>query len=239
MMGLYSLAGEAKAKALDTTVLGEAEREVWRDRARDLGFAVADALVEMGELETAGRHLEGLGGEGSVFRRALLKVRVGDVKGARGLCEGMVVRAADREVLNAMLEVADGDYAAASTRLRACAADGDATAANNFAVVSLYTGHIVTARQTLEDLLHLHRHSDRSRHVDDEAEAEEVEEEEDEEDGSVLPATPGVLFNLCTLYELCTERAGERKEALARRMARRTPGPEFGGWERARVEFKL
>lgn len=227
VMGLYSLAGEARAKARATSLLNNAEREVWRDRVRDLGLRAADALVEMGELETAGRHLEGLGGEGIIFRRALLKVRVGDVKGARALLEGLEAESAEREVLHAVVEVADGNYGAATARLRACAANGDATAANNLAVVGLYTGHIATARQILEDLLHLSHHSDHSHDIDD------------DEAGTVLPATPSVLFNLCTLYELCTERAGERKEVLARRMARRTPGPEFGGWERAGVEFKL
>ena len=38
----------------------EDDARLWSARLRDLGLRIADALVEMGELETANRHLDSL-----------------------------------------------------------------------------------------------------------------------------------------------------------------------------------
>jgi hypothetical protein len=73
----------------------------------------------------------------------------------------------------------------------------------------LYTGHITSARNVLEDL------------------------------SSRLPMFFMLLFNLSTIYELCTERSIERKTILMQQIAAKQPAPESGGWEHPAFEFKL
>ncbi|KAK4996490.1 hypothetical protein LTR66_003906, partial [Elasticomyces elasticus] len=59
------------------------------------------------------------------------------------------------------------------------------------------------------------------------------------------PAFPALLFNLATVYELCTERARDAKVRLVERLASAPPGGGGGGggagyrWEREGAEFKL
>ncbi|KAK4944153.1 hypothetical protein LTR66_014537, partial [Elasticomyces elasticus] len=55
------------------------------------------------------------------------------------------------------------------------------------------------------------------------------------------PAFPALLFNLATVYELCTERARDAKVRLVERLAGAPPGGGGAGlqWEREGAEFKL
>lgn len=46
-----------------------------------------------------------------------------------------------------------------------------------------------------------------------------------------------LLFNLTTMYELCTEKAKTLKLDLARRLADAEPSTR--GWEKTNVDFKL
>lgn len=80
-LGLYyELAREARAELLKCSDGGG---EVWRRRLKDLGVRVGSALVEMGDLKAAARHLEGLreGGEEGVL--CLLYVRMGNLAAAK------------------------------------------------------------------------------------------------------------------------------------------------------------
>lgn len=46
-----------------------------------------------------------------------------------------------------------------------------------------------------------------------------------------------LLFNLTTMYELCTERARTLKVRLSERVAAKEASPN--GWERTNADFKL
>jgi len=214
IMALYALASEVRAHVREAQdEHDQMERDLWSARLRDLGLRVADSLVEMGELETAGRHLATLTDvdvDDIAVRKALLRVRVGDVTGARRSIQE--VQSPQRKAtLEALLKVADGDLSNAAEAWRQLAEDDPeyASFAQNLAVCMLYTGHIAEARRVLEDL------------------------------AERLPAFPSLLLNLSTVYELCTKRAMERKTGLIHKMADKRPAPDSGGWEPAKYEFKI
>ena len=216
IMALYALSAEVRAhthEAQEAENGNENEVTLWSDRLRDLGLRVADTFVEMGELETATRHLDSLVDpdiDELVYRKALLRLRIGDVTGARR-CVDRIENAQRREALDILLEAANGHMPKAAERWQARADEhaGDALSATNLAVGLLYTGKIAQARQVFEAI------SQRS------------------------PAFPGLLFNLGTVYELCTEHALERKTELAQSIAAKAPSSTSGGWERANFDFKL
>ncbi|KAK4495781.1 hypothetical protein PRZ48_013049 [Zasmidium cellare] len=214
IMALYALAGEVRANLRSVQQNGDdASAALWAERLQDLGLRVCDALVEMGELETATRHLDTLkdvDADELAYRKALLRVRVGDVSGAR-LSASNITDVSKKKGFEALLEVADGEYSVAVESFRNLMAEypEDEQFAQNAAVALLYTGKITSARDLLEDL------------------------------ASRTPVFPTLLFNLSTVYELCSERAPERKTALTEQAAAKEPGPQSGGWERATFEFKL
>lgn len=240
-MSYYVLAGEARAEILRAGKEGRVEEErLWRSRLWELGIAVASALVEMGDAEGAGRHLcslEGNGdGDGESRRRllrmeALVWLRLGDVRAARGCLARMSGRRASsmtltedisqeeagneerftQHVLSALMATALGDFSAAQPQWRALqsAHPSDATIAQNLAVCLIYTGHMSEAKDLLESLI----------------------------DSSETLAFQPLLFNLATVYELCTGKAAEAKARLVERIAAKEPVDS--GWEKANVEFKL
>ncbi|KAK0262646.1 hypothetical protein LTR35_003385 [Friedmanniomyces endolithicus] len=188
VMALYGLAGEARAH-LKQAHMDEDEREyaLWSERLRDLGLRVADALVEMGELETAERHLDSLTDvdlDEVTYRKAMLRIHVGDVFGAEHYLEklGSGNKKATLEIL---LKMADGQDATSSWQDLLRHHPDDGMMANNFAVSSLYAGNIMDARRILERTL------------------------------SRSPASAGILFNINTIYELCSERAIDHRVDLA------------------------
>jgi tetratricopeptide (TPR) repeat protein len=215
IMTLYMLTTEARAALRAGRDAGDPRAtELWSARLQDLGFRVGDALVEMGEVETADRHFNSLVGvcatEDLEYRRALLRVRLGDRDGAQRsvakLSEG-----SRKRTLHALLDIAEGDYTSAIETWQSLIEEypNHELFAQNAAVSLLYTGHIRSTRDALEDI------------------------------SQRLPMFPALLFNLSTVYELCTERAAEKKNNLVQASADRTPQPASGGWERANIEFKL
>ncbi|KAH9826472.1 regulation of kinetochore assembly [Teratosphaeria destructans] len=212
VMALYALAAEVRSNLKQAQADNEAsEIQIWEARLQDLGLRVADALVEMGELETANRHLDTLTDNAAdeiAYRKALLRIRVGDVSGAQQSLTRL--QGARKTALTALLEAAEGDYSTAEETWRALAKEPEsALAANNLAVSLLYTGHIDQARQTLENII------------------------------EISPSFAGALFNVATVYELCTERANGPKGELAQKLAAKRPSPESGGWEKVNFDFKL
>lgn len=215
IMALYSLAGEVRTHIRDAHDRNDEDAaSLWTARLHDLGLRVADTLVEMGELETATRHLDTLTDadpDELAYRIALLRLRVGDVQGA----QNSIAKVQDEDVrasLEVVLDIARDDFAAVVTRLQEdmnANASRGALVANNLGVGLLYTGRILEARDVFTKL------------------AEQSS------------AFQGLLFNLSTIYELCSERAGEQKMQLARQMADQRPVVESGGWERAAYELKL
>ena len=57
--------------------------------------------------------------------------------------------------------------------------------------------------------------------------------------GTAAAFFPALGFNLATVYELCRERAVDKKTDLVRIVAEKATAPGCGGWERAEWEFKL
>ncbi|KAK0249571.1 hypothetical protein LTS09_015263 [Friedmanniomyces endolithicus] len=188
VMALYVLAGGARAH-LRQTHKDEDEREhaLWSERLRDLGLRVADALVEMGELETAERHLDSLTDvdlDEVTYRKAMLRIYVGDIFGAEHYLDklGSGNKKATLEIL---LKMADGQDATSSWQDLLKHHPDDDTMANNLAVSSLYAGNIMDARRILEQTL------------------------------SRSPASASILFNINTIYELCSGRGLDHKIDVA------------------------
>lgn len=215
IMSLYALTAEVRSHIRDARRSGnQQDVQTWSQRLRDLGLGVADTLVEMGELETASRHLDTLvdaGADDLAYRRALLRLRVGDISGAKRNIDAIQHSPSQRAALNALFEFTNGkaSEAIASCQSHAGESTTDSLFASNMAVGLLYTGHITLARDIFEAV------------------------------SQKQPAFPGLLFNLGTVYELCSDRAMARKADLMRTMAAKQPTPDSGGWERASFEFKM
>lgn len=213
-MALYSLATEVRThiqRAIDDKA--ENEFATWTRRLHDLGLRVADAFVEIGELDTATRHLDTLvdiDKDEIAYRKALLRLRMGDVVDAQRLVERLK-NTSKQASLAALIEAAEGNFAEAANAWEAnTKADPNSTLdASNLALGLVYTGRIQAAEIVLEDQV------------------------------KTSPAPSSLLFNLATIYELRTEQAFQRKMALVEVLAARAPTLHSGGWERAAIDFKL
>ncbi|SPQ20316.1 36663546-acb3-4b92-8769-11ea2c2351be [Thermothielavioides terrestris] len=217
VMSYYELAREARAQ------LGQArarhahsDAEVWRARLADLGVRVAGALVEMDDLTGAIEHLgtlkpaAGDDGRMAAVRMALLWLHLGDVEAARGCIADKhgVVGSVEEKVVRALCDMADGEYDAALSGWTALREEvDDEMVAVNMAVCLLYVGRMHEGKALLETLVD----SGRSSHT--------------------------LLFNLTTLYELCTDRSRSLKLQLSERVAAR--GTRVDGWEKTNADFKL
>ncbi|KXJ91901.1 hypothetical protein Micbo1qcDRAFT_194892 [Microdochium bolleyi] len=241
VVGYYELARDARRE------IGRALRahdhsaaELWRERLADLGVKVAGALVEQEDLLGAAEHLAtlkasssgGVGARGSerlAMSKALLWLHVGDVEQARRC----IVRSGEggggsvaESVLEALADMADGEYELALNRWAALKRDLDGGSNEdveagesrdemigvNLAVCLLYVGRMEEGRQILESLVS----QGRSSHT--------------------------LLFNLSTMYELCTDRAKTLKLQLAERVAAAPHEQSAGhsqGWEKTNADFKL
>ena len=140
LMSYYELAREARANisATVTTSHGiiakkDGDAFLWRSRLHDLGVRVANALIEIGDLEAAAVHLASLepvpennseagsiGNDGMRLREALVWLSLGNVRAAEKCLErtSSIVSNSDdastaRDMLVAMLEIADGNFTAA------------------------------------------------------------------------------------------------------------------------------
>lgn len=214
VMALYALAAEVRSHVTEAKeAKNTRELNLWSGRLRDLGLRVVDTLVEMGELETATRHLDTLidaEADELGYRKALLRLRVGDVAGAQRSIDNLR-DPVQRASLQASLKVADGDFSQALNSWQQLADEhpDHAEFSSNLAVCLLYTGRISQAHEVFEEL------------------------------ARSSSTFPGLMFNLGTVHELCTEHAITRKTALAQQTAAKQPAPASGGWERANFEFKL
>lgn len=214
IMSLYALAAEVRQHIKAAGDEGRNDNlSAWSTRLSDLGLRVADTLVEMGELETATRHLDTLvdvPGDEFAYRKALLRLRVGDLGGAQR-CIEKVQDPIRRRSLDALVDAANGGFTKALEQWRSLSEEdrGNGLFASNLAVGLLYTGRIAKAKEVFQNV------------------------------AQQLPAFPGLLFNVGTVYELCTEQAIEGKKALAQNIAEKVPSAESGGWERCNFEFKL
>jgi len=214
IIALYALSAEVRAHITDAKAAEDDEDvAIWAARLRDLGFRIADTLVEMGELETATRHLDTLrdpNGDELAYRKALLRLRIGDVSGAQQSMSKMDA-GVRKDSLIALLAAANGDTSKAVEHWRSLCEQHpeDSSLASNLAVGLLYICKFTEARTVFEEL------------------------------ATRSPAFQGLLFNIGTIYELCSERTQQLKSNLAQNMSNKTPATASGGWERANFEFKL
>ncbi|KAI1467598.1 uncharacterized protein F4812DRAFT_459704 [Daldinia caldariorum] len=232
VMSYYDLAREARAQVAKAAQAHDhSTSEVWKRRLAELGVKVAGALIEMDDLAGAAEHLatlrdgnqhfnvgggSGGGSEGDgrlAMSRALLWLHLGDVEAAR-LCvrDGKGGEMGER-IVDALADMADGEYKMALEKWKALKGTmeennvHDEMIGVNLAVCQLYTGNMTEARDTLEALV----------------------------DGGSTSHT--LLFNLTTMYELCTDRHKNLKLRLAERVASKQPTAL--GWEKTNADFKL
>ena len=195
-MGYYELARECREDIIRAE--SEEEKTLWRVRLRDCGIRVANVLVEMGELEGAGHHLNTLSSPAEVastpdaketlLMETLVWLRIGDIRAARScLSTASSISSSTLldQTLQALIQLANSEYTAAVASFQALHEEhpSDAMIAQNWAVALLYTGHIADARELLTEI------ADES------------------------PPFHSLVFNLSTIYELCTERNRDRKVA--------------------------
>ncbi|CAI6340122.1 unnamed protein product [Periconia digitata] len=233
IMGYYELARECRENIIKAD--SDEDKALWRTRLRDCGIRVANVLVEMGDLESAGRHLSTLPQHSSSehdndirVMEILVRLRLGDLAAAKRLLSlsqpsdppspPSDSNSDDNDdlitgTLKALTHLASSAYTEAASLFRTLHTrfPSDAMVAQNLAVCLLYTGDIAAAKKLLTDVV---------------------------DAGSPFHSS---VFNLCTVYELCTERNRERKVQLAEKLAARDGKAEKGavGWEVLSADFKL
>ncbi|KAI1423265.1 hypothetical protein F5Y12DRAFT_716451 [Xylaria sp. FL1777] len=225
VMSYYELAREARAEIASAgRAHDHSAAEIWKRRLVDLGIRVAGALVEMDDLAGAVAHLASLaeadGGGVAADRsrlavsRALLWLHLGDVDAARRCIAGVGGETSER-VVDALADMADGQYSVALGKWRVLRDEmsesgvHDEMVGVNLAVCLLYIGQMPEGRDLLEELVDARQTS----HT--------------------------LLFNLTTMYELCSDRAKNLKMRLAERVASMEPVSGGGGWEKTNADFKL
>lgn len=154
IMGYYDLAREARTEIFkikqtaiqnpDSQREDSTEMALWESRLADLGIRVANALVEMEDLEGAAHHLSTL--KDSVNKRlamtrAILLLRLGNLSAARA-CVGL--KPDSEAVILALGHMAEGKYveAVAAWRQLTERDSGNEMYAQNLAVCLLYSGHM-------------------------------------------------------------------------------------------------
>lgn len=228
IMGLYALSSECRTLAQKAR--GEKDEtafKMWKHRLADLGLRVAGELVEMGELETARRHLETLSSADDTdqndkmcMRKTLLLLKIGDTQAAEACLSASSTASSSptlqHQILQSLIQISSSDYSSALSSLQSLAESHpqNPLVKHNLAIANLYTNNVVSASEILEALL--------------------------TEDEVLFPT---LLFNLSTVYELRTERARERKLELVDKVVEvgGSGGREMqsGGFERGLGEFKL
>ncbi|KAI1641149.1 hypothetical protein F4809DRAFT_636921 [Biscogniauxia mediterranea] len=228
VMSYYDLAREARLEIARAHREADAAAvELWKRRLADLGIKVAGALVEMDDLAGAAEHLNsmaavGLSGDDGqlAVAQALLWLHLGDVEAARRCVRregdaggGSSITTTSERVVGALADMADGEYETALGKWRELRDEMKASGTEdemigvNLAVCLLYTGKMEEGRDILEEMVGQGQTS----HT--------------------------LLFNLTTMYELCTDRAKVLKLGLAERVAGMQPSPH--GWEKTNADFKL
>ncbi|KAJ5643736.1 uncharacterized protein N7484_006243 [Penicillium longicatenatum] len=213
--GLYEIGLEAR-REITNEATGEAERKIWRERLADLGMRSVNALIEMGDLDAAKRSLESLQSvesdtDATKLRKALLFLRTGDVDSAQRIF-GDSLESKEAALLQPLLSMSDGRYNDAVDQWRALQEDRSRTdaslVAQNLAVCLLYSGKLDEARKLLESQV------------------------------SANHSFSSLVFNLSTVYELCSDNAGHLKGQLAATIAAQ-PVSGQTNMDRPNTDFKL
>jgi len=235
IMGLYALSTECRTLAAKAkTESDEASFALWKARLHDLGLRVAGELLEMGELETAKRHLDTLSSDSTnideeekvkmCIRKTLLLLKLGDTKAAEQCLASASSATTDADldiqlqVLTALSHLYSSSPTTALSSLLTLAATHPShpLITHNLAIAHLYTNNVVLASEMLEALV--------------------------TQDEIVFPT---LLFNLCTMHELRSDKARDKKLDLVDAVVGlgdvggRGQGKGVGGFEKAMAEFKL
>lgn len=248
VMSYYELAREARAQIAEAMATHDnSARELWKGRLAELGIKVAGALIEMEDLTGAAAHLASMSADHSAagappkartaasrrldIAKALLWLQLGDADEARAAIHGGSTvqgggvdlgalaspTAAESDggdlaprVVAALCDMADGEYQTALASWQELHEDvpEDEMISVNLAVCLVYIGRMVEGRKMLEGLV----------------------------DAGYSSHT--LLFNLSTMYELCTDRSKALKQGLAQRVADMGASPS-SGWEKSNAAFKL
>jgi hypothetical protein len=213
--GLYEIGLEARREVMRSGA-SESERDVWRQRLADLGVRSINALIEMGDFDAARRSLGNLrvtGPETEItkLRKALLLLRVGDLDAA-GQVFGDANDTKEAALLKPLISMSDGRYSDAVTQWRILGEDRTRTdgalIAQNLAVCLLYTGQLdevfisrslVTMRGCPIGPANIF------------PQARKLLEAQ----VSANHSFASLIFNLSTVYELCSDSAGYLKGQLA------------------------
>ncbi|KAH6888536.1 hypothetical protein B0T10DRAFT_488356 [Thelonectria olida] len=213
VMSYHDLAREARDNIGKASAQHDnSARELWKARLHDLGIQVAGALIEMGDLSGAMHHLKTLRDRGDgkmALSKALLWLQLGNTESARE-CARQIAGDAEEteELILALCDMADADYNSALEKWKALRESvDDEMVGVNTGVCLLYLGRIHEGREILEGLVE----SGLSSHT--------------------------LLFNLSTMYELCTEKNRNLKFKLTERIA--AAEPSATGWEKTNADFKL
>ncbi|KAH7214119.1 hypothetical protein BKA60DRAFT_597682 [Fusarium oxysporum] len=213
VMSYHDLAREARDRISKAAAQHDnSARELWKARLYDLGIQVAGALIELEDLTGAAHHLSTLRDRGDgkmALTKALLWLHLGDVESARSCARQAMENDENVEkLILALCDMADAEYETALEAWKELKESlDDEMVGVNTAVCLLYLGRIQEGRAILEDLV----------------------------DSGLSSHT--LLFNLSTMYELCTERHKNLKLKLTERVA----GLEAStaGWEKTNSDFKL
>ncbi|KAJ5827013.1 hypothetical protein N7447_003776 [Penicillium robsamsonii] len=190
--GLYEIGQEARREIMRPEAT-EAERELWKQRLADLGIRSVNALIEMGDFDAARRSLDSLrvpGPESNItkLRKALLLLRIGDLDAASQVF-GDAIETKEAALLKPLISMTDGRFADAVAEWRILEEDRTRTdgalVAQNLAVCLLYIGQLDESRRLLEAQV------------------------------SSNHSFGSLIFNLSTVYELCTDSANHMKGHLA------------------------
>ncbi|CUS14771.1 unnamed protein product [Tuber aestivum] len=208
----YELAREARGEILkreakpDSPEHSVEEISLWRGRLRDLGIRVASALVEMGDMAAASRHLEGfrVSADDHELKAilCLLYVRIGNLAAAKKVLPAVGGEDICERILSTLILMGEAKWEEAAVAwgeisgTRGIEEGGD-MASNNLAVCLLYMGDLKEARSVLESLI---------------------------DNGTSFT---GLTFNLSTIYELCSDNSKVLKASLAERIA--AQGKEMTG----------
>lgn len=235
--GLYELGLEARREIMRTD-LTQSEREIWRDRLADLGIRSVNALIEMGDLDAARRSLDSLkisDAEAAInrSRKVLLFLMIGDIDAAKKVYEeaGMP----NESILKPLLSMAEGQYNDAVAEWRALLENGEenndkALISQNLAVCLLYTGQLNEVSRYIFGPIFL---------------AEDVKADAYSQARQILESLVAanhsfgsLVFNLSTVYELCSDKASILKTSLAESVAKQPISGDLN-LDRPSADFKL
>jgi tetratricopeptide (TPR) repeat protein len=213
--GLYEIGLEARREIMRPDLTDE-ERRIWKERLSDLGIRSVNALIEMGDLNAARRSLSSLrtpstDTETAKLRKALLYLLIGDLHSAKQVVGDP--DEAEHSIFPPLLSMAEGRYDDAVAGWRALLGrepkrSDESMISQNLAVCLLYTGQLNEARQVLEELVR-----------------------ENNSFGSLV-------FNLSTVYELCSDKSPNMKAELVDVISKQ-PVTGHTNLDRPNADFKL